>query len=219
MTRPIDLKSKFVFVWCLTGFLALSTILVQAQETPIQVEQFLNAFRGKPVGPISPAPAALPPTAPQTSIPGQSQMAGQIAQPRPSAEGQPICPPGIDRVGCTGAANQRVPTDCPAGMAPGPYGCVPTAMPRNAHRVSSDGRWQCDDGYLRFGAVCMSMQTPPNAHLTGTGSNWECNTGFRHLGNACVAINVPPNAHLADTWNGWACDSGYRSIGNWCVAQ
>ncbi len=192
MTRPIELKSKILIAWCFSIVLGLNTIPAHAQDASNQVDQFLNAFRGKPVGPISPPPAAIASTEPQTPSPAQAQMAG---------------------------TSQSARTDCPAGMGPGPYGCVPTAMPPNAHRVSPDGQWQCDDGYLRFGAVCMSMQTPPNAHLTGTGSNWECNTGYRRLGNVCVAINMPPNAHLADTLNGWTCDSGHRSIGNLCVAQ
>lgn len=218
MTRPVDLKRKYVVAWCLTGVLGLSTISAQAQEAPAQVEQFLNAFRGKPVGPVSPAPAAIGATAPLIPNLGQSQSE-PTAQPSPSTDGQPNCPPGVDRLGCTNTINQRTRTDCPAGMAPGPSGCVPTAMPANAHRVSSDGQWQCDEGYLRFGAVCISMQTPANAHLSGSGSNWECNTGYRRFGNTCNPINLPPNAHLADTWNGWACDSGYRSIGNLCIAQ
>ncbi|CAB3799825.1 hypothetical protein LMG28690_05014 [Paraburkholderia caffeinilytica] len=208
------------FSLSLTGLLLLGATYGQAQEAPIQVDQFLNAFRGKPVGPVAPPPVNASPMTSQPQSPSQAQSLPTAAGQNTSASSQPLCPPGVDRIGCTNSVNQRARADCPAGMTAGPSGCVPMAMPPNAHRVSTDGQWQCDDGFLRFGAVCMSMQSmPSNAHLTGVGSNWDCNTGFRRMGNTCSAISLPPSAHLANTWNGWECDSGFRMIGNWCVAQ
>jgi hypothetical protein len=210
MTGSIALKGKYLAACCLIIFLPAIATQLQAQEAPIQVDQFLNAFHGKPVGPVAPvstsSPSATPVTSSTAPLQATGQVTGQSAEQSSSVGAQPTLA-------------SRPPTDCPAGMAPGPYGCVATAMPPNAHRVSSDGQWQCDEGYLRFGTVCMSMQTPQNAHLTGVGSNWECNTGYRRFSNSCVAISLPPNAHLADTGNGWACDSGYRQVGSWCTPQ
>jgi hypothetical protein len=205
----------------------LAVPLAFAQEQPTTVDQFLDAFHGKPVGQIAPISAlpGAPVPAPISSLPtigegsanttaSPSQAASQSSQPAP-----PSCPPGVDRVGCPPTSGWRSRTDCAPGMAVSAGGCVPTAMPPNAHRVSSDGQWQCDDGYLRYGAICMPMRTPANAHLSSGGEGWECNTGYRRIGNACVTINVPPNAHLEATYSGWSCDSGYRQAGNWCISQ
>jgi hypothetical protein len=174
-------------------------INVYAQEVTNPIGEFLVAFRGKPVGPVIVPPSGSP----------------SINTPRMSASSANLTTTASTQT------NSSVNTPyCPPGMTSGPTGCVPMAMPPNAHRISDDGQWQCDDGFMRLGPVCTAIQsTPQNAHLTGIGTNWECNTGFRRLGNECVAVNVPPNAHIADTWSGWACDSGYRPVGNWCFAN
>ena len=205
---------------CVIMFVTCVTVAGHGQEAPNPVGEFLNAFHGKPVGPVTP-PSASPPAVggPQTAT-VNATPAATTAAGADAPVNTPSCPPGVDRLGCPNSSAQRVRNDCPAGMTTGPAGCVPMAMPPNAHRVSDDGQWQCDDGFVRFGAVCMAIQsTPSNAHLTGTGMNWECNTGYRRLGNTCVAVSIPPNAHLANTWNGWECDSGYRMVGNWCIAH
>lgn len=204
----------------------LAVPLAFAQQQPTTVDQFLDAFHGKPVSPVAPIPA-LPGVPQLTAASSLPPMDGGVANtttaPSPSASqpSQPAlasCPPGVDRVGCPPSAGWRSRTDCAPGMAVSAGGCVPTAMPPNAHRVNSDGQWQCDDGYLRYGAICMPIRTPANAHLSN-GGGWECNTGYRRFGDACVVINMPPNAHLEATYSGWACDSGYRQAGNWCISQ
>lgn len=151
-------------VW---GALALvictsQALIGHAQDASVQVEQFLNAFRGRPVGPVTPlTPAAVvaaqnvaPASRPTTSTP---QAAPDVA--RPDSISNSTCPPGGDRLGCATSSQQRYPTSCPPGTTFGPNGCVPIAMPANAHRVSDDGRWQCDDGYLRYGTVCIPIQS------------------------------------------------------------
>jgi hypothetical protein len=132
-----------------------------AQDASGQIEQFLNAFRGKPVGPVASAPA-------QTPTPQNAPTPGNLASPVQTTPASPrqdsvanasACPPGVDRLGCPNSSQQRNPSSCPAGTTFGPSGCVPTAMPANAHRVSEDGQWQCDDGYLRYGAICIPLQS------------------------------------------------------------
>lgn len=218
---------KILFAWsrnanvariCIAVLLAHAAMSGYAQEVPNPVSEFLVAFHGKPVGPVAaPQTSAASAIASQTYGGNSSRASTSTAQPEPSTNA-PFCPPGVDRVGCPSSSGQRVRNDCPAGMTASPSGCVPMAMPSNAHRISADGQWQCDDGFMRFGSICMAIQaTPPNAHLTGTGTNWECNTGFRRVGNFCSVVNIPPNAHLAETSTGWACDSGYRMANNWCM--
>lgn len=212
--------SAMLATCCIAVLLVSVTVNGYAQEVPNPIGEFLVAFRGKPVGPV-----IVPPVGSSSINATQASAGSAISSPTVSTQANasvntPYCPPGVDRVGCPNASGQRVSNDCPAGMTAGPAGCAPMAMPPNAHRISADGQWQCDGGFMRLGAVCMAIEaTPPNAHLTGIGTNWECNTGFRRLGSACVAVSVPPNAHLADTWTGWACDTGYRMVSNWCIAQ
>jgi hypothetical protein len=222
VSRAVHYSKIAVVKVCLTLFVSSVAISAYAQDAPNPVDEFLNAFRGKPVAPVAPPPvssAAVNGT--QAPVSNTNQVSTMAAQADATLTGNPPpCPPGVDRMGCVNTSGQRVRNECPAGMTAGPTGCVPMAMPPNAHRVSADGQWQCDEGYLRWGAICMAMQsTPLNAHLTGTGTNWECNTGFRRVGNMCVAVGIPPNAHFANTWNGWECDSGYRMVGNWCIAH
>jgi len=203
---------------CVLLSVACAAMSANGQDAPNPVGDFLSAFRGKPVGAVAPPPVGTP-ASPQASSVNTSRASTTATQSDVPAN-TPSCPEGTDRAGCFNSLGQRARNDCPAGMAAGPTGCVPTAMPPNAHRISADGQWQCDDGYMRFGAVCMAIQsTPANAHLTGIGTNWECNTGFRRTGNTCVAVAIPPNAHFANTWTGWECDSGYRMVGSWCVAH
>jgi hypothetical protein len=215
------------FVSCMSvatahvGFVLLATLSAlpsYGQDAPNPVGDFLNAFRGKPVGPVPPPPA-VPAYTPQATVPPPSQTPKPSASQYPSA-GMQSCPPGVDRLGCPSPYGNKSRNDCPAGMTPGPIGCVPMAMPSNAHRVTSDGQWQCDDGFMRFGAVCMAIQsTPANAHLTGTGTAWECNTGFRRIGNECETVNIPANSHLTNNATGWECDASYQMIGNSCVGH
>lgn len=199
---------------------AVVPTLAAAQENPVPIDQFLNAFHGKPVAPIAPIPTAAN-TAQQSSLAAvPTNRSTTVDGPSSTAVNLPIsCPPGVDRIGCPGSTAAPPRTECPAGMTTGPTGCVPMAMPANAHRVSSDGQWQCNDGYLRYGSICMPMGTPGNAHIASNGVGWECNTGYRRMGSVCVAINLPPNAHLEATYSGWSCDSGYKQVGNWCVAE
>lgn len=221
MTRLPRRLSTAVVMNCLAILLSIFSMAGHAQETPNPVGEFLNAFRGKPVGPVAPPPPGSAqtvggPSSATTSAPLTSTTAAQAPVPG----SVPSCPPGVERLGCPRPLSQQSQNNCPAGMTAGPTGCVPMAMPPNAHRVSTDGQWQCDDGYMRFGAVCMALQsTPANAHLTGTGTDWECNSGFRRIGNACEAVSLPPNSHLANTGNGWECDSGFRMVGNFCVGH
>lgn len=126
----------------------------------VPVEQFLNAFRGKPVGPAAPPPTQI--TVSQSVQPANyptTQPPTSTAPHQDTVSGASSCPPGVDRPGCPGTLQQRYPASCPAGTTLGPTGCVATAMPANAHRVSEDGQWQCDDGYLRYGAVCIPIQS------------------------------------------------------------
>lgn len=183
---------------CVCVLLSIDVLPALAQDASLQVEQFLNAFRGKPVAPIAAAPTNLDQSASSTNavVTGQAPTVATPQDTPPSA------------------------LSCPQGMTSGPGGCIPMAMPANAHRVSPDGRWECDGGYTLSNASCFPAQAmPENAHLTGTGAAWDCNTGYRRAGNACVQIHLPANAHLAATWNGWACDSGFQMVGNWCVAH
>ncbi|ADG14538.1 hypothetical protein BC1002_0436 [Paraburkholderia atlantica] len=221
MTKTSRYQKARVVRACITMFATCITVAGHGQEAPNPVGEFLNAFHGKPVGAVAPPSAsASADGGPQTAMVNATPAPITAAQANAPVSTPPSCPPGVDRLGCPSSTAQRPRNDCPAGMTTGPTGCVPMAMPANAHRVSDDGQWQCDDGYMRFGAICVAIQsTPSNAHLTGTGTNWECNTGYRRLGNTCVAVSVPPNAHLANTWNGWECDSGYRMVGNWCIAH
>lgn len=220
MTKPSWYPNAMHVKLCIVVLLMFVAISGYAQEMSNPVGEFLVAFHGKPVGPVVVPPASSSSVnAPQTN--GGNTIPAPTAAPQVDASvNTPYCPPGVDRVGCASSSGQRIRNDCPTGMTAGPAGCVPMAMPPNAHRVSADGQWQCDDGFMRMGAICIAIQaTPPNAHLTGTGTNWECDTGFRRVGNVCVVVNIPPNAHLAETWSGWACDSGYRMVGNWCMAH
>jgi hypothetical protein len=179
-------------------FFGASVISARAQDASLQVDQFLNAFRGKAVNPIASVPTSSNQSISQSSPVGVDQASTAATQ----------------QDGHGGSLS------CPPGMTTGPGGCIPMEMPANAHRVSADGQWECDDGYVVSGATCASAQAiPENAHLAGTGATWECNAGFRAAGNACVQIHVPPNAHLVNTWSGWACDSGYQMVANWCIAR
>jgi hypothetical protein len=141
---------------------ALSTGLAHAQDASVQVEQFLNAFRGKPVAPIMPVPTSAP-VNPSLVAPGSgTTSASQTSATAPRQEvtaGTPSCPPGVERLGCPSPSRPPPQLYCGPGMTQGPNGCVPIAMPPNAHRVSEDGQWQCDDGFLRYGAVCIPIQS------------------------------------------------------------
>lgn len=138
-------------------------VVGHAQDATRQVEQFLNAFRGKAVEPVTPAPTQMPP--PNQNVATTSgysatppQAVASVTSPN-SVASTPSCPPGVDRLGCPSALRQPYPTYCPAGTTFGPNGCVPLAMPANAHRVSDDGQWQCDDNYLRYGATCIPLHS------------------------------------------------------------
>ena len=137
-------------------------IVGHAQDATGQVEQFLNAFRGKAVGPVMPPPTQIPSN--QNAATGDSSTTTQPQSPATVARADSVantssCPPGVDRLGCPNTPRQPYPTYCPAGSTFGPNGCVPLAMPANAHRVSDDGQWQCDDGYLRYGAICIPIRS------------------------------------------------------------
>jgi hypothetical protein len=191
-------NSLFLLSLYVAVLLGTGVTSAYAQDASLQVDQFLNAFRGKAVNPIASAPPSSNQSISQSPLVGADQASAAATQ-QDGQGGIPSCPPG---------------------MTTGPGGCIPMAMPANAHRVSADGQWECDGGYVISGATCARAQgIPENAHLTGTGATWECNAGFRAAGNVCVQIHVPPNAHLVNTWSGWACDSGYRMIANWCVAH
>jgi hypothetical protein len=136
----------------------------QAQDAAGQVEQFLNAFRGKAIGPMTPQPTQMPQN--QNGATGDNSAATQpqtpstVVQPD-SAANTSSCPPGVDRLGCPSPSRKPYPTYCPPGTTSGPNGCAPMAMPANAHRVSDDGQWQCDEGYLRYGSICIPIQSSP----------------------------------------------------------
>ncbi|AEA64068.1 hypothetical protein bgla_2g16230 [Burkholderia gladioli BSR3] len=122
-----------------------------AQEASEQVEQFLDAFRGKPVSSIVNAPESPAGSNHQINL---SQAPSATARQYTSVNVS-SCPPGVDRIGCS--AQQPASSACAAGTTSDPRGCVPTAMPPHAHWISADGSWQCDDGYQRYGPVCVSF--------------------------------------------------------------
>jgi hypothetical protein len=136
--------------------------LAHAQDASVQVEQFLNAFRGKPVAPVMPVPMSAQTNsslaAPGSSTTSTSQTPATAPRQDVTAE-PPTCLPGVDRPDCPSPTRPPQQIYCRPGMAQGPNGCVPIAMPPNAHRASEDGQWQCDDGFLRYGAVCIPIQS------------------------------------------------------------
>ena len=137
--RPTRLGILPLLLW------VLSIGAVHAQDANVQVEQFLNAFRGKPVAPVMPA---------STPAPSNSNLAS------PDNEGGNALQPSENAPQRDGTS---VPHSCPPGMTQGLNDCVPVAMPPNAHRVSEDGQWQCNDGFLRYGTVCIPIQ-PSASH-------------------------------------------------------
>lgn len=114
---------------CLALFVSSIAVSAYAQDAPNPVGEFLDAFRGKPVGPVAPPPASSAAVSgPQAPVSNTNQASTMAAQADATVTANTLsCPPGVDRAGCVNASGQRVRSDCPAGMTAGPTGCVPMA--------------------------------------------------------------------------------------------
>lgn len=191
-----------------------------SEDDPLSA--FFSAFRGKPVATV-PVPTQV---APSNGSVGDA--AGVVTEPPRQIStvqpvlAPPVCPPGVDRLGCPQAsgnpyARGAYGQTCPPGYQRDPTGCVMPAMPPHAHRQGTGGGWACDFGFARNGDVCAALTTPPNAHLASTSSGWECDRGFHLLGDRCAAVFIPLNAHLSIDGGRYECNYGYRDVGVSCV--
>ncbi|MET3214066.1 UNVERIFIED_ORG: hypothetical protein ABIC48_001809 [Burkholderia territorii] len=96
------------------------------------------------------------------------------------------CPPGVDRLGCPGAAGRTErESSCPNGFSRAGSSCVPTALPQHAHAIPTGFGWECDVGFIQTGRSCTKVRVPPNAHVDFTGRSWECDSGYERAGESC----------------------------------
>ncbi|WP_175874261.1 hypothetical protein [Burkholderia sp. BCC0397] len=107
--------------------------------------------------------------------------------PAPMGAARPeSCPPGVDRLGCPGAAGRiERESSCPNGFSRAGSSCVPAAMPQHAHAIPTGFGWECDVGFIQTGRICTKLRVPPNAHVDFTGRSWECDSGYELAGESC----------------------------------
>lgn len=83
------------------------------------------------------------------------------------------CPPGVDRLGCPGAAMS-------------PPSSAGYAVPSHAHDEATGFGWECNAGYVQKEGACRPMHIPAHAHLDVSGHGWFCDIGFAPNGETCV---------------------------------
>ena len=96
---------------------------------------------------------------------------------------------------------------------------IASPIPANAYAERDGGQWDCNRGFRKDGAKCLSMNVPRNAQLTSSGLSWTCDRGFRREGDTCVEVIVPANAYAEDFEysRGWECNRGYRRTETGCL--
>lgn len=83
------------------------------------------------------------------------------------------CPPGVDRLGCPGAAMS-------------PPSSTGHIVPPHAHYEATGFGWECNIGYVQHGDACVALHVPVHAHLDISGHGWFCDDGFIQREDVCV---------------------------------
>jgi hypothetical protein len=83
------------------------------------------------------------------------------------------CPPGVDRLGCS-------------GVAMSPPSSAGFIVPPHAHYEATGFGWECNPGYVQKGDACIAQHVPSHAHLDISGHGWFCDDGFVPNGEECV---------------------------------
>ncbi|WP_176060972.1 hypothetical protein [Paraburkholderia sp. BCC1876] len=101
-----------------------------------------------------------------------ASAASPSLSPQPTSHPE-SCPPGVDRLGCSGAAMS----------SPSSAGLV---VPPHAHYEATGFGWECNIGYVQNGGACVALHVPVHAHLDISGHGWFCDDGFIQSGDVCV---------------------------------
>ncbi|MDR6412374.1 UNVERIFIED_ORG: hypothetical protein ABIC62_005834 [Burkholderia sp. 1595] len=92
--------------------------------------------------------------------------------PQPTSHPE-SCPPGVDRLGCPGAATSP----------PSSAGLI---VPPHAHYEATGFGWECNAGYVQKEGACSPMHVPAHAHLDVSGHGWFCDIGFAPNNETCL---------------------------------